>query len=109
MGAQKGDVVAMFLPNCMEYPVIFGAATNAGLAVTTMNPIYTSTEIARQLKMSKASFAFTNKDLVSVIKDAISKLDQSLSQEWKDRLIVVDSEPGILNIKTLQRPLYHFP
>ena len=30
MGAKKGDVLAMFLPNCMEYPVVFGAATNAG-------------------------------------------------------------------------------
>ena len=30
MGANKGDVLAMFLPNCMEYPVVFGAATDAG-------------------------------------------------------------------------------
>ena len=33
MGAKKGDVVAMFLPNCMEFPVVFGAATNAGREV----------------------------------------------------------------------------
>ena len=30
MGANKGDVLAMFLPNCMEFPLVFGAATNAG-------------------------------------------------------------------------------
>ena len=33
MGAKKGDVLAMFLPNCMEYPVVFGAATNAGKVI----------------------------------------------------------------------------
>ena len=34
MGAKKGDVLAMFLPNCMEYPVVFGAATNAGKVIS---------------------------------------------------------------------------
>ena len=63
------------------------------MAVTTMNPIYTSTEIARQLKMSKASWAVTDRQLVGVIKEAIQKLGQTLDQ-WKDRIIVVDKEPG---------------
>jgi len=102
MGAKKGDVLAMFLPNCMEYPVVFGAATNAGMAATTMNPIYTSTEIARQLKMSKASWAVTNRDLVPVIKDAITKLGQNpAGEEWKNRIIIVDKEPvpGCINLE----------
>ena len=65
------------------------------MAVTTMNPIYTSTEIARQIKMSKASWAVTNRDLVPVIKDAITKLGQNpAGDEWKNRIIIVDNEPG---------------
>ena len=65
------------------------------MAVTTMNPIYTSTEIARQLKMSKASWAVTNRDLVPVIKDALTKLGQNpAGEEWKNRIIIVDNEPG---------------
>ena len=67
------------------------------MAVTTMNPIYTSTEIARQIKMSKASWAVTNRDLVPVIKDAITKLGQDpAGNEWKNRIIVVDKESGTL-------------
>lgn len=88
MGAVKGQVAAMFLPNCTEYPVIFGGATNAGLAVTTMNPIYTSTEIARQLTMSKASWAFTNEELLPVMKEAISKASSN-QESWKGRIIVL--------------------
>ena len=65
------------------------------MAVTTMNPIYTSTEIARQLKMSKASWAVTNRDLVPVIIDAITKLGQNpAGEEWKNRIIIVDKELG---------------
>jgi hypothetical protein len=70
-----------------------------GIAVTTMNPIYTSTEIARQLKMSKASWAVTNRDLVSVIKDAITKLGQNpAGDKWRNRVIIVDKEPGTIFI-----------
>ena len=93
MGAQKGQVLAMFLPNCMEFPIVFGGATNAGLPVTTMNPIYKSTEIARQLKMSKAKWAVTNKELLPVMQEAISKLDEP-KENWKDRVIIVENEPS---------------
>ena len=63
------------------------------MAVTTMNPIYTSTEIARQIKMSKATWAVTDKNLVRVIKEAIEKLGQDV-KDWKDRIIVIDNDPG---------------
>ena len=67
-----------------------------------MNPIYTSTEIARQIKMSKASWAVTNRDLVPVIKDAITKLGQNpAGDEWKNRIIIVDKEPGRIFILIL--------
>ena len=68
-----------------------------GMAVTTMNPIYTATEIARQLKMSKANWAVTNRDLVPVIKDALVKLGHDPAGDfWKSRIIIVDKEPGKL-------------
>ena len=30
MGAKKGEVIGMFLPNCVEFPVLFSGATDAG-------------------------------------------------------------------------------
>ena len=88
MGAEKGEVAAMFLPNCVEFPCVFSGVAKAGMAVTTMNPIYTSTEIARQLTMSKASWAFTNAQLLPVIQEAISKIQNS-KVDWKGRIIVL--------------------
>ncbi len=44
-GAEKGDVMAIFLPNCVEYPLIFSGANAAGVANTTLNPIYTPPEV----------------------------------------------------------------
>ena len=91
MGAEKGEVAAMFLPNCVEFPCVFSGVAKAGMAVTTMNPIYTSTEIARQLTMSKASWAFTNAELLPVILEAISKLQNS-KVDWKGRIIVLSND-----------------
>ncbi|XP_013107362.2 uncharacterized protein LOC106087030 [Stomoxys calcitrans] len=54
----KGDVVAVCLPNSPEYPGAVLAAIEAGLTVTTVNPIYTADEIARQLTFSNAKFIF---------------------------------------------------
>jgi hypothetical protein len=42
--------------------------------VTTINPIYTSHEIARQLTMSKAQMILTFPNVLDIVKDAISKL-----------------------------------
>ncbi|KAH8394430.1 hypothetical protein KR222_005231 [Zaprionus bogoriensis] len=52
----KPDVLAICLPNLPEYPIATLGAIEAGLAVTTINPIYTPDEIARQLTFSQAKF-----------------------------------------------------
>ncbi|KAM8720830.1 hypothetical protein ACLKA7_006816 [Drosophila subpalustris] len=53
---EKPDVLAICLPNIPEYPIACLGGIEAGLAVTTINPIYTPEEIARQLTFSGAKF-----------------------------------------------------
>ena len=55
LGVGKGDVVAILLPNLPEYPVVFLGIARVGAASTTLNPTYTSREIAAQLADSGAS------------------------------------------------------
>lgn len=42
---QKGDVLAICLPNVPEYPGAILGAIEAGLTVTTVNPVYTAGKI----------------------------------------------------------------
>lgn len=58
-GFGKGDVVAIYSPNTITYPVAFHGAAYAGGVVTTVNPTYTAEELASQLKDSKARFLVT--------------------------------------------------
>ncbi|KAK0085423.1 hypothetical protein PV325_005245 [Microctonus aethiopoides] len=60
MGFRDGDVVALILPNLPESALSFLGILEAGLVVTTVNPMYTVDEISRQLKSSKAKAIITS-------------------------------------------------
>ena len=48
-GFRKGDVLALYSPNLLEYPIAFLAAALLGGATTTINPLYTVDELTFQL------------------------------------------------------------
>ena len=58
-GFGRGDVLAIYSPNLPEYAAAFFGVSTAGGAVTTMNPLYTADEVARQLRDSGARFLLT--------------------------------------------------
>ena len=55
-GFGKGDVFGVFSPNLPEYVVAFHAVALAGGVVTTVNPLSTAEEVARQLEDARARY-----------------------------------------------------
>ena len=45
MGAKKGDVMGLVVPNIPEFPIAFLGAAGVGVTLTTMNPTYRPGEI----------------------------------------------------------------
>ncbi|MHC1561984.1 AMP-binding protein [Actinomycetospora sp. C-140] len=58
-GLGRGDVIALFAPNTPYYPVVFHGALAAGVAVSTVNALYTPDELAFQLRDSGAKLLVT--------------------------------------------------
>jgi acyl-CoA synthetase (AMP-forming)/AMP-acid ligase II len=58
-GFGKGGVFAICCPNMPEYATTLLAVFRRGGIATTMNPLYTAEEIARQLRETKAQFLLT--------------------------------------------------
>jgi acyl-CoA synthetase (AMP-forming)/AMP-acid ligase II len=58
-GLKQGDVIGLFSTNSIAYPVVFHAATRAGLTITTLNALYTPKDIALQLKDAGAKLLIT--------------------------------------------------
>jgi acyl-CoA synthetase (AMP-forming)/AMP-acid ligase II len=55
-GFRKGDVLAIFSPNCPEYPMIFLAVALLGGVTTTINPTYTLDELVYHLNNAGARY-----------------------------------------------------
>jgi long-chain acyl-CoA synthetase len=53
-GLERGDRVALMLPNVLQYPVAMFGALRAGLTVVNTNPLYTPRELRHQLVDSGA-------------------------------------------------------
>ena len=65
-GVRSGDVFAMCCPNSPDVPVAYYAALSAGATVTTINPMATPGDVARQLEHSRARWLVTGWVLVIV-------------------------------------------
>jgi acyl-CoA synthetase (AMP-forming)/AMP-acid ligase II len=72
LGMRKGDVCAIFAPNSPEYVVAVLASARLGAVVTTMSPLYTKDDLAKQLKDSAARVLFTSAALAPVWAQAIA-------------------------------------
>jgi long-chain acyl-CoA synthetase len=94
-GIKKGDVVAVMLPNCFQFPICILGAMKAGAIFTAVNPLYTPRELNHQLKDSGAK-------TIVVFESFAHTLQQSLEGTQVRDIIVTqlgDLLGGALNIK----------
>ncbi|MFH0176416.1 4-coumarate--CoA ligase family protein [Streptomyces cacaoi] len=69
-GVGKGDVLALHSPNTVAFPLAFYAATRAGATVTTVHPLATAEEFAKQLDDSAARWIVTVSPLLQTARRA---------------------------------------
>ncbi|KAK9279460.1 hypothetical protein L1049_013139 [Liquidambar formosana] len=63
LGISKGDVVLIFAPNSIQFPLCFFATVAIGAIATTVNPLYTVSEISKQVKDSNPKLVVTVPEL----------------------------------------------
>jgi len=67
---QKGDVLALFTPNCIDTPPVIWGCHWAGGVISPANPGYTADELAFQLKDSGAKALVTQLHFLDVAQEA---------------------------------------
>jgi len=72
-GIEKGDRVAIILPNLPHYPAIYFGILKAGGVCVTCNPVFTATELKDQISDSgaKAVFCMDHPDFYRTTVDAV--------------------------------------
>ena len=71
---RKGDVLALFTPNCIDTPAIIWGCHWAGGILSPANPGYTVEELAFQLKDAGAKAIVTQKPFLVVAQDAARRV-----------------------------------
>jgi long-chain acyl-CoA synthetase len=71
LGLEKGDRVAIMLPNLFQYPVAVAAVLRAGYVVVNVNPLYTPRELEHQLKDSGAKAIIIIENFASVLQQVV--------------------------------------
>jgi acyl-CoA synthetase (AMP-forming)/AMP-acid ligase II len=71
-GVRKGDVVALFAPNSIEYAIAFYSITSLGAIAAPANPTWTVNELGSQLSRQSARFMLTTSTLLDTVRAAES-------------------------------------
>ena len=76
LSLSPGARIAIMLPNCLQYPIALFAILRAGYIVVNTNPLYTSHEVAHQLKDSGAEAVIIFTPVAHVLQAALPSLPQ---------------------------------
>jgi acyl-CoA synthetase (AMP-forming)/AMP-acid ligase II/enoyl-CoA hydratase/carnithine racemase len=102
-GLKKGNVVALYLPNLPEYPVVFHGITLIGGVVTTANPLSSADDFGRQLKSCGAKFIVTVPQLME--KASIA----AMNAEIKEIFAIGADAKGAISFAELINNDGHYP
>ncbi|BCL96392.1 long-chain-fatty-acid--CoA ligase [Ralstonia solanacearum] len=94
-GVRKGDRVAIMLPNSLQYPVCLFGTLLAGAIVVNVNPLYTASELAHQLRDSGTQ-------TIVVLENFARTLEQALPGTGVRNIVLTgigDLLGGALNLK----------
>ncbi|MCI0750967.1 MAG: AMP-binding protein [Flammeovirgaceae bacterium] len=113
LGLQKGDRIAIQMPNLLQFPIAFFGALRAGLIVVNTNPLYTPREMEHQFKDSGAK-------AIVIVSNFAHSLEKVIAHTQIKHVVVTDLgdmlgglKGAIVNfvVKNIKKmvPAYHLP
>lgn len=83
-GIKPGDRVALYMPNCPPCVIAFFGVLRAGAILTQLNPLYSATETAHQLKDSGARYVVSLDRFAPILRQVAQ--DCGLKKVWLTRI-----------------------
>jgi len=71
-GLQRGERVALMMPNLLQFPVALFGALRAGMVVVNVNPMYTPRELEHQLKDAGATAVVVLENFAHTLQQVIA-------------------------------------
>jgi len=73
LGMERGDRVAVMMPNLPQYPIAVAAILRAGYVVVNVNPLYTPRELEHQLCDSGARTIVIIENFAKTLEDCVAR------------------------------------
>jgi long-chain acyl-CoA synthetase len=112
-GMQKGDRVAVMMPNVLQNPIAIFAILRAGFTVVNTNPLYTTRELRHQLKDSGAKVIIVVDNFCHTLDEVVKDTDvqQVITTQLGDLLKFPKSLIVNLVVKYVKKmvPVYSLP
>ena len=70
---ERGDRVALMMPNLLQYPVAMFGALRAGMTVVNVNPLYTARELQHQLQDSGAKVIVVLENFAHTLQEVLDR------------------------------------
>jgi len=88
LGLEKGDRVAVMMPNLLQNPIAIFAILRAGLVVVNTNPLYTARELKHQMNDSGAKAIIIVENFAHVLQEVIAetRLEHVITTKMGDLL-----------------------
>lgn len=80
-GLQRGDSVAIMMPNLMQYPVAIFGVLRAGMVVVNVNPLYTPRELKHQLNDA-------NVKTIVIVENFATTLEQVIAESKVETVLL---------------------
>lgn len=113
LGLQKGDRVALMMPNLLQYPVALFGILRAGMVVVNVNPLYTPRELEHQLNDSGASAIVIVSNFAHTLEKVVDKtqVKHVILTRMGDQLSAAKGTIVNFVVKYVKRlvPKYHLP
>ena len=113
LGLDKGDRVAIMMPNVPQYPVAVAAVLRAGLVVVNVNPLYTARELEHQLKDSGAKAIVIIENFAATLEKCIAQtpLQHVVLAAMGDRLGLLKGHLVNYVVRHVKKmvPAFHLP
>lgn len=93
LGFKKGDVLCIFSPNVVEYPIVFYAVASLGGILQAASPLYTSGELETSLNMCGSRFLVTVPPLLTTFR--------KIEKHSVEKVIVFGEEESCISFSTL--------
>jgi long-chain acyl-CoA synthetase len=90
-GLNKGDRIALMMPNLLQYPIALLGSLRAGCVVVNVNPMYTPRELAYQLNDSGAD--------ALVILENFAHVFQSIQDRVRVKHVLVTNVGELMGLK----------